>query len=204
MGKEYIYGLVTQEDSDTVFYVGRSVEPARRLSQHIRESKTGNSLKCRVIRRLLEQREDITFKILEEVSSDTPHSAEDVWMVNLQAAGHPLTNSKAGDQDRYQPSVVKTTDPWSSELINKAEWITDKTWATTGKVAWIKGLLFKRTGKSSLTFIHPVYKEVKVPGTSWEDKCLKAARMLTKGTPDNLHMIDQYKQSKSLKPNLYE
>lgn len=91
--KYYIYALVTGTD---IFYIGRTIDPKRRLKEHKRDSKTGDELKYIFIRQLTVCGGKWEMQILAEYS-DNLHPYEDYWIYNCALQGIELTNMRAGD-----------------------------------------------------------------------------------------------------------
>lgn len=82
---------------DTVpAYVGETDQVlVKRLDQHLHESKTGDTKKCRVLRAAVEAGCQIGIETLEENAAD---DAEYRWKQILEFSGHVLINSKEGNR----------------------------------------------------------------------------------------------------------
>lgn len=94
MPNVYIYALVDPR-SGLVRYVGKSVRPTDRLSNHCNEQ--GNSHRHRWLRQLRALELKPTLTILEEVTSGTNwQEAERRWIAYGHAHGWRLTNSTSG------------------------------------------------------------------------------------------------------------
>jgi hypothetical protein len=94
---DYIYMLCNEQGLP--FYVGRTNDPARRLGEHRRDSRTGHELKYQHIRSLEAAGQDWNMEILQECGADTEHY-EDFWVYTLIREGYNLTNMKMGDSVR--------------------------------------------------------------------------------------------------------
>ena len=91
--KYYIYALVTD---NTIFYIGRTIDPKRRLKEHQRDSKTGTELKYVFIRQLTECKGAWQLQILAEYCTNL-HPYEDYWIHTCRLQGIELTNMRKGD-----------------------------------------------------------------------------------------------------------
>ena len=105
--KHYIYALVDPETAE-IFYVGRSTNPERRYTQHVRAARacaerlrTGRANYSRGMHRTWEiahilNRGDIPgLVVLDTVEAEHFTEVlpiEGAWIEREKAAGHPLTN----------------------------------------------------------------------------------------------------------------
>lgn len=93
----FIYGLTDPEGN--VRYVGKSTDPERRLSEHLREARKGRrSHRDSWLRRLLSDGKRPTVKILEEVYVDSWGASERRWIAALPN----LTNHQEGGQGGFE------------------------------------------------------------------------------------------------------
>lgn len=110
----YIYGLLCPLSGD-IRYIGKSVNPKRRLNGHLTGAKTGayNHHTSRWIRKLDRNNLRPDLVVLQELKDGEDwRSAERDWISAALASGWPLTNSTAGgegldyirpeDRDRYR------------------------------------------------------------------------------------------------------
>lgn len=89
----YIYGLEDPRSGD-MFYVGKSICPKRRLSEHLRDR--GNSDKVRYIDEMSQQGVSPSLVILQEISDKGWQEAERSWISRGRECGWPLTNIFGG------------------------------------------------------------------------------------------------------------
>lgn len=100
----FIYALTTNlEGHRVVFYIGRTIDPERRLAEHRRDAKTGPEDKYKYIRMILEpQGIEWSMEILHEITGEqldadvTLDDYEDYEIVRHRHLGHPLQNMRAG------------------------------------------------------------------------------------------------------------
>ena len=100
----YIYGL---EDplNGKIFYVGKSDNPKRRLTQHLNVGKS-RTKKAKVIKALKRNNLKPRLVILETVQKTRWEGAEKKWIKELRRSGHPLTNVAPGGV--YVPKSKRT------------------------------------------------------------------------------------------------
>lgn len=93
----YIYDL-SDPRSGEVRYIGKSVHPRERLTEHIRQAKRGSVVHCkRWIDGLLKAGVRPALGILEEATShDAANEAERYWIGSLRLVGADLTNRTPG------------------------------------------------------------------------------------------------------------
>ena len=196
----HIYAIHTRNDPDTYLYVGRSVDPKGRLAQHITESTTGTTTKCKVFSALIKQGEQLDYIVLD--SGDTVD--EDLWVINMAGSGHPLTNSKAGDQEQelftLDPDHVK--QPWTVDLFVDAKWEKGLMRCKANEWSvWIKGVQFFRTGQSKLRMWHVDYGTWEIGGFDMAMSYKNAVEMLTTGTERHKRWMKSYKTASALRPD---
>ena len=97
MCKHYIYALVNPI-SNKIFYIGRSVNPQRRLKQHLSEkvAKKTNK-KLAIINDILCQGQTVKMVILDIIDTDNIKIAEkleEAWVAQKTLEKHPLVNHK--------------------------------------------------------------------------------------------------------------
>lgn len=88
----YIYALTV---NDTPFYVGKTNNPARRLNEHINESKRRkghNKTKERLIRDLLAQGYEITLQIITVCKSS--YQKVETFYINYYSMLYDLVNAE--------------------------------------------------------------------------------------------------------------
>lgn len=96
---DFIYGLYTINNNiKKYFYVGRSIEPSRRLIEHISASKNIKNTEDKYIyiRELDSNNIEWKIEILAEITTANDYY-EDWYVYKLLVDGHLLTNMKAGD-----------------------------------------------------------------------------------------------------------
>jgi hypothetical protein len=92
----YIYSL-SDPISGSVRYIGQSVKPKERLSEHIRQARTVARYRChRWIATILASDKRPIMEILEEVPIDDVNEAECRWIDHFRALGADLTNHTNG------------------------------------------------------------------------------------------------------------
>ncbi len=91
----YIYGLYEVGKEDDIRYVGKSINPKYRLTQHIKRSKT-NKLKIEWISDVIGRGNKIEIKILEECGNNW-HIREKYWISKYRSQGN-ITNIRDGGQ----------------------------------------------------------------------------------------------------------
>lgn len=192
----FIYGLHTDKD-DTIFYVGKSKEPSRRLKQHISGADPEGTKKERHIYQLMEDGHQIKMKILESGLAKNMDGKEDLWVCNIRGQGVCLYNSKEGDIDDYHPVLEFDDDyvsqPWTVDLFENAEWIDNEIGVKSGeKSCWIKGVQFFKTGNRKLRMWHCLYGGWDIGGVNIESKYNNACEMLTEGTEQNREWMSHY------------
>lgn len=119
--KEFIYHLVA---NGTVLYIGRTKNLKKRLSQHLRESLTGNTKKCVRIRELVDAGIDIEIVPVLEVDVGELGSAEDDAISNFFCKTNgELLNSRGGDtgllSPREQAELSKKITYWKQQAKTK-------------------------------------------------------------------------------------
>lgn len=89
----YIYGLHTESDR-LVMYVGCSVNPAKRLREHIGSAKQGYPPKMlgAWIVRCLEEGETLAFSVLQECKANEGEQAEVAWIEKMRRSNAALLN----------------------------------------------------------------------------------------------------------------
>lgn len=92
--QEFIYILAIVKGKP--FYVGRTNDMKRRLSEHKRDSAFGTESKYQFIRDLDDKGMAWEMVLLEEVGPGTEHY-EDFWVYTLLLEGYELQNMKMGD-----------------------------------------------------------------------------------------------------------
>ena len=193
---EQIYALYVDDDQAHIIYVGRAVCRFKRLKQHLAESVRGASKKCRGIRQLLEGGHTVNTLLLETVDlSLAPSDAEDTWITNIEGAGcDTLLNGKRGDRDRLFVEDA-TLCEWEPEAFGKG-WERGLMGVPTGKWGkFINGILFVRTGRSKLYFVHPVYGKVDCLGFGWGTMIEKAIDFMNPKTDLHKKMVSDFKAS---------
>jgi hypothetical protein len=112
------------DDEPVVFYVGRSSDPERRLSEHKSKSKdvTEITYKYQIIRKLAEHKIDWEMTVIAESISDESESEYEYVLLFARhnqnkgvtfINGHPLANMRNGDiltEIIDDPSIVTNTD----------------------------------------------------------------------------------------------
>jgi len=93
--KYYIYQLMTNND---VFYIGRTINPSRRLQEHIRGGQDANSteLKYQFINQLNQLNQSWEMQVIATYT-DNNHNYEDYHIYTALLNGHHLTNMRKGD-----------------------------------------------------------------------------------------------------------
>lgn len=122
---DFIYALV-EVKSKIKFYIGRTIEPKRRLREHrygARTYKPGDEDKYQYANALNAAGLKWTMEILMECGPDTEHY-EDFFVNKYRLLGEPLQNMKAGDSEPWMgreysspQEFVKTRD----KLIRERE-----------------------------------------------------------------------------------
>lgn len=102
--KTYIYALLEGNSSD-YRYVGKSINPKKRLYQHLSSSKNQKTHKDRWIQSALKKGYKICFEILEEVNDVNWPEREIFWISHLKESGYKLTNSTEGGD--CGPTILK-------------------------------------------------------------------------------------------------
>lgn len=91
----FIYALL-DPDSGKIRYVGKSVDPHKRLKGHFLNARccnpNENQKKCEWLTRLVEQGKEPLVLILEEASEVNWKEREFQWIKKLRRAGQPLFN----------------------------------------------------------------------------------------------------------------
>lgn len=91
---EYIY--VLHGNDNRPFYCGHSIDPVKRLRQHLSEARRGGSThKCGHIRALLNEGQTISAKVVDQCPVDQLADLEAWWIDQLSYRFH-LTNSVSG------------------------------------------------------------------------------------------------------------
>lgn len=202
MSLEFCYAL--HSGTNDYFYVGRTCDLARRLTEHRRSGNETGTQKERKIAELTAQNKTIEMKMLDCGDASEMMSAEELWKVNLSAQGYELTNERAGDHHPYLGysfADAKEPTPWSVDDFETAEWVKGDAKAKTNeRSTWIKGCQFFRQGKSKLRFWSSVYGVWTVEAAGMEAKYAKVCLMLTQNTPENERLRQQVAQVKRLKP----
>lgn len=99
-----IYALCDEVGS--VWYVGKSVNPARRLADHLRDSRNGQD---RPLHRWIRSLEcDPTLRILEEVRIGSWESAEAYWIRHFRSANPDLCNLTPGGEGVDSATATRT------------------------------------------------------------------------------------------------
>lgn len=111
MATDYVYALFYVLDGQKdYFYVGRSIDPERRMTEHRYEARTGGmELSRQFIRDLWAVGLDFDHEVLYVTTEDTEF-VEDYWINKLKLDGYELTNMKAGD-----------SEPWMGRNYNSVE-----------------------------------------------------------------------------------
>ena len=149
MKKYFIYALTAVVNSTkVVFYIGQTVDPDRRLSEHKRDSKTGSEDKYKYIRMILEpQGIAWSMEILHEITDDqidadvTLDDYEDYEIVRHYHDDHPLQNMRAG-------SVLRRAE---LESLTKSIFTLDSPRAVRDHKNW----LAEQRAKEAIKSIHP-------------------------------------------------
>ena len=95
---DFIYRLYEIESNKT-FYIGRTIEPYRRLLEHkcgMRNYEEGDELKYQYASTLDELKLEWDMEVIQECGDDTKHF-EDYYINKYRMAGEPIMNMKAGD-----------------------------------------------------------------------------------------------------------
>jgi hypothetical protein len=194
---EYVYALLAE---DVIFYVGRTCNPQTRLARHLNDGAPDGTLKEQVIYGLLQDGVKITMKILESGPADKMQGKEELYRVNLKSQGHPLTNTRSGDSPLLDFALTPAK-PWSIDLFHGAQWEKDDPKARKGEwAAWIRGVLFLRTGQSKLRMWHPDFEYWDIKAfPDMEARYVKAIAMLTPGTLEREQFLDDVANWKRLK-----
>ncbi len=114
----YIYALC-EPDTEAVRYVGKSVNPRRRLYQHV--SERAKTHKAFWIRSLADRGRRPLLRVLEEVSEDDCSRREMYWIEHFRLSGSDLTNLTDGgdgastDRARTHLSAVRRGVRFSQE-----------------------------------------------------------------------------------------
>jgi hypothetical protein len=192
----FIYALHTD---GVIFYCGRTDDMRRRYGEHIRSANPSGTIKERVLYQLIRDGANIDMKMLDTGTPEQLLGMEELWRVNILAEGHPLTNSRAGDDNPYlgyEPSTGPRI-PWSIELFETADWKRGDLKAKSGEwCAWIKGVQFFRTGNRKLRFWHGEFGEWDVFGINMDAKYQSACDKLTQGTEENKKFLEAVAQQR--------
>jgi hypothetical protein len=103
--KENIYALYYEYgDQRHYFYVGRTIDPKRRMSEHRSNVKNKNhqeDVYCFIRERCQPNGIDVwDMEVLVSEENARPEDCEDFWVVLMIRAGHDLKNMKRGDLHR--------------------------------------------------------------------------------------------------------
>lgn len=104
MTTEFIYGLKCPI-TDTIMYVGRSIQPTLRLGQHMATAGYGDSPRAQWLAELKRQDLRPEIVILEECSSETVKEREIYWIKAHKLENPELKNtvmSYANDQEQHR------------------------------------------------------------------------------------------------------
>lgn len=93
MNKYYIYKLSCDGE---IFYIGKTSNIDRRLSEHIKESKKKRNYKERHISKLLGENKEIIISIIDEVERGTEDHWEKYWISEFKSRGANLCNMSIG------------------------------------------------------------------------------------------------------------
>lgn len=129
----YVYGLVDNTEPTNIRYIGVTVNPRKRLSDHISEARSGrgdktNSHKCRWIRKVLESQGSVHMIVLAQFSDSASAYREEKILVSVNSKN--LTNKAEGGI-----GGLTVTDPaLKSALYRKIkDSYTEEKRALTGK-----------------------------------------------------------------------
>lgn len=203
---EYIYALVTTCQPDRFLYVGRTNDLVGRLIKHARDSlKNPRTKKELYLNMLLTTGKKLDIVVLEELEEGKVMGAEDLWITNMEAEGHPLLNSKAGDTDRFNPKVSKRTQKWTPDVFMAANW--EKGDPLGNKDEWsfsTAGIFFFRKSWSRLRMKHPHYGWYTFGGVDKAAKIKDACLTLTPGTEQHKEMVESVKERESMGYNIHQ
>jgi hypothetical protein len=115
--KVTIYGLRCPLCGD-IRYVGRTIDPARRLRDHLDDSRH-ETHKTRWLRIVAEAGRVPTLEVLEVVSPDAWQEAERRWIAHFAAMGNNLTNSTVGG---YGPGMFTGETRARISASKRARW----------------------------------------------------------------------------------
>jgi hypothetical protein len=118
----YIYALL-EPDTDDVRYVGKSVNPDKRLYQHCHPEKNAKRLSAEWITSLLVQGKTPKLVILEECGIDTWDESERRWIAHYKSIGMAQTNIAAGGMNRTNRASSIPTIAISRQA---SEWLLDQ------------------------------------------------------------------------------
>lgn len=132
MGKKvYIYTLAESE-SDAIRYVGQTVSPQNRLSNHIGANDLPpENPKRKWIDGVIRNGGNIELKVIEECDLSIAQQREQHWINHYSSIGHELTNSRKatpnnsrkgrGQKDKHKSIFFRPTnkDATVLDLIHK-------------------------------------------------------------------------------------
>lgn len=122
MSKTFIYGLIDPR-SESIRYVGKSANPAHRLSVHLDYKNSRTSMKSKWIHDLAMLGMQPSLVILEDVESGESDSAEKKWITYYLEQGSDLVNSNKGGRGydhkthKLQPHDYRRGFPTFNELF---------------------------------------------------------------------------------------
>jgi len=122
MNKYYIYTLSCD---NKIFYVGKTTNIERRLSEHIKESKKKRNHKEKKINKLLNENKEIIISIIDEVDVGQEDQREKYWISEFKLNGINLCNmsvgGNGGDLWSGRKHSEKTKDKLSKIRIKQIE-----------------------------------------------------------------------------------
>lgn len=96
-----IYALHSLQDPYSI-YIGKSVEPEKRLWSHLNYGPRKNERLGRWLKKHLALGEQVVMEMLDVVPDDEWADAEDFWIESFRMMGARLLNTQKGGQQRYR------------------------------------------------------------------------------------------------------